>query len=69
MIKRLLNDKEDFEKWKKSISHHVLIENGEEQPSNYPCIVVDKYVVDFYVKDKDYLYYMFVYLEDFKNDK
>lgn len=67
MTKTLLNNKEDFEKWKKSNSHHVLIEDEEEQPSNYPCIVVDKYIEDFYLEDVDYLYYTFVYLEDFKN--
>lgn len=65
MEKILLNNKEDFEKWKGSNSHHILIENDEEYPSNYPCIVVDKYTEDFYNDDGDYLYYTFVYLEDF----
>lgn len=68
MTKTLLNNKEEFEKWKKSNIHHILIENEEEQPSNYPCIVVDKYIEDYYVDDSDFLYYMFVYLNDFKNE-
>ena len=68
MTKTLLNNKEDFEKWKKSNSHHVLIENEEEQPSNYPCIVVDNYDCEWY-RDFAYVYYTFIYLEDFKDDK
>lgn len=68
MTKTLLNNKEDFEKWKKLNSHHVLIENEEEHPSNYPCIVVGKYDCEYY-RDYDYIYYTFIYLDDFKNDK
>ena len=68
MTKTLLNNKEDFENWKKSNSHYILIDTEEEQPSNYPCIVVDKYVEEYYHGD-DYLYYTFIYLSDFKNDK
>ena len=67
MTKTLLNNKEDFEKWKKSNSHYILIENDEEYPNNYPCIVVDKYVAECY-HGYDYLYYTFIYLSDF-NDK
>lgn len=65
MTKKLLNNKEDFEAWKESNSHHILIENDEEYPLNYPCVVVDKYVENYYVDDSDFLYYMFVYLSDF----
>ena len=68
MTKTLLNNKEDFEKWKNSNSHHILIENEEEQPSDYPCIVVDKYIVESY-NGYDYLYYTFIYLSDFTKDK
>ena len=66
MTKTLLNNEEDFEKWKKENSLHILIESDEEYPLNYPCIVVDKYNEDYYVDDSDFLYYTFVYLEDFK---
>lgn len=69
MTKTLLNNKEDFEKWITSNSHHILIDEEEEYPSNYPCIVVDKYIEDYY-HDDDYLYYIFIYLSDFfKDDK
>lgn len=67
MAKALLNNKEEFERWKEENSHYLLIENNEECPSNYPCIVVDKYVCEYY-NDDDYLYYTFVYLSDFKNE-
>lgn len=68
MTKTLLNNKEDFEKWITSNSHYILNEHEEEQPSNYPCIVVVKYIVEYYRGD-DYLYYTFIYLSDFKDDK
>ncbi len=64
MTKTLLNNKEEFETWKESNSHYILIESAEEYPSNYPCIVVDKYIEDYY-RGEDYLYYTFVYLSDF----
>lgn len=67
MTKTLLNNKEEFESWKESNSHHILIDNEEEQPSIYPCIVVDKYIEDYYIDNSDFLYYMFVYLSDFRN--
>lgn len=65
MTKTLLNNEEEFQSWKGLHYRHILIENNEEYPSNYPCIVVDKYVCDYY-NDDDYLYYTFVYLSDFK---
>lgn len=64
MTKTLLNNKEDFEKWKGLNYRHILIENDEKYPSNYPCIVVDKYIEDYY-RYENYLYYTFVYLSDF----
>jgi hypothetical protein len=67
MTKTLLNNKEEFETWKESNSHYILSESAEEYPSNYPCIVVDKYVCEYY-NDDDYLYYTFVYLSDFRNE-
>jgi hypothetical protein len=42
----------------------VLIENDEEYPSNYPCMLVGKYVENYY-GEEDYVYYVFVYLSDF----
>jgi hypothetical protein len=65
MTKTLLNNEEEFQSWKGLNYRHILIENDEEQPSNYPCIVVDKYIEDYYGND-DYLYYTFIYLSDFK---
>lgn len=66
MTKTLLNNKEEFERWKEENSHYLLSGNNEEYPSNYPCIVVDRFVYEYY-DDEDYLYYTFVYLSDFKS--
>ena len=66
MTKTLLNNEEDFKEWKELNRHNILIEYNEEYPSNYPCIVVDKYIED-YIGDDNFVYYTFVYLEDFKS--
>ena len=64
MTKILLKNKEEFQSWKESNYRHILIENSEEYPSNYPCMLVEKYVENYYGED-DYVYYTFVYLSDF----
>ena len=64
MTKILLKNKEEFQSWKESNYRHILIENYEEYPSNYPCMLVEKYVENYYGED-DYVYYTFVYLNDF----
>lgn len=68
MQKILFNNKEEFQSWKEANSHHILIENDEEYPSNYPCLLVKKYT-EIYYGDEDFVYYIFVYLDDFISDE
>jgi len=65
-MKKLLNNKEDFENWKSNKSKRfILCEEDEEYPSNYPCVISELTVINCY-GDKDYLHYQFIYLKDFK---
>lgn len=64
IIKELLNSKIDFEYWSADYSSDFTISSNEDEPKHYPCIVVYKYVESEYIKD--YVYYEFVYLNDFE---
>lgn len=64
IIKELLNSKIDFERWGDNNLSDFAISSNEDEPKHYPCIIVYKYVESEYIKD--YVYYEFVYLDDFK---
>lgn len=64
IFKELLNSKIDFESWGDNNLSDFAISSNEDEPKHYPCIIVYKYVESEYIKD--YVYYEFVYLNDFK---
>ena len=66
-MKTLLNDQKDFKGWLEITQLHFLPYpiSGPIEPTEYPCIVVED-TVDNYYGDKDFSYYEFVYLKDFK---
>lgn len=64
MKKILLKNKEVFQSWRELNYLSILIENDEKYPTNYPCILITKDVEDCYM-EKNYIYYAFVYLDDF----
>lgn len=64
ILKELLSSEIDFEYWSSGYSSDFLISSNEDKPKYYPCIVVYKYVESEYIKD--YVYYEFVYLDDFE---
>ena len=62
MTKLLLNNKKEFIEWKgNNYPYFSLIHYDDEEPTHYPCVVVE-HVVDDYYSDKDYLHYIFVYI-------
>lgn len=64
-MKTLINNKEEFLNWLQYNYKYEPIPYDENEPKNYPCIVVEKVENNFY-NDNDWLHYCFVYLEDFK---
>lgn len=64
IIKELLNSEIDFKYWSAGYSFDFAFSSNEDEPKHYPCIVVYKYVESEYIKD--YVYYEFVYLDDFE---
>lgn len=64
MRKILLKNKEVFQSWRELNYLSILIENDEKYPSKYPCILIKKDVEDCCM-EKNYIYYTFVYLDDF----
>lgn len=67
IIKEVLNDKIDFENWRNNHLLDLAISSNEDEPKQYPCIIVYKYIDSEYINVIDYVYYEFVYLDDFKN--
>lgn len=69
MFKKLLNNREDFEKWinkVEEILHNDSFDwNNCAAPENYPCIVA-WCIVDEMFYENDSLYHEFIYLTDFK---
>lgn len=65
IIKEVLNSKIDFENWSDNHLSDIVISSNEDEPKHYPCIIVYKYIESECIKD--YVYYEFVYLDDFKN--
>lgn len=64
IMKRLLNNKEDFDNWCENIAPDNIFTYDEDIPNNYPCVVVFTYIDE---TDRIYsdVYYEFVYLSDF----
>lgn len=65
-MKRLFNNKEEFTGWINDYNNNRFYVNSyeEEEPLNYPCVVIynEKENFNSYRDDLDY---EFVYLEDF----
>lgn len=66
-MKTLLKDQKDFRGWLENTQLYFLAYPicGNPEPTEYPCVVVED-TVDNYYGDKDFSYYEFVYLKDFK---
>lgn len=67
-MKRLFNNKEEFIDWISYYKTSKFYVNSyeEEEPLNYPCVVIYNETENFN-SYKDNLDYEFVYLEDFNN--
>lgn len=63
-MKRLLNNKEDFDSWRTNNDSFDCISYDEDEPKYYPCVVTSM-VIDAGYSIRDDLYYEFVYLQDF----
>lgn len=66
-MKRLLNNKEDFDNWCEDNDLCNYNSYEEDEPKYYPCIVSFRFA-DSGGFIYDELYYEFVYLEDFELD-
>ena len=65
IIKELLTSENDFKYWIDGYSFDIPISSNEEEPKQYPCVVVYKFEESSYI-NKDFVYYDFVYLNDFE---
>ena len=70
VLKRKLNNLQDWQNWHDWISERFGIENiingDTETPMNYPCIVSwYEYEDSFFCNDDDICAYNFIYLSDF----
>lgn len=65
IIKELLNSKIDFKYWSDGYSSDFVISSSEDEPKQYPCVIVYKIEESNY-SIKDFVYYDFVYLNDFE---
>ena len=63
-MKFLLSNKEDFDNWWECNDSYNHISYEEDAPKCYPCIVSFR-IVNSYDSIYDFLYYEFVYLQDF----
>lgn len=67
-MKTLLNNKEDFDFWRKNNDSYNCISYEEDEPKYYPCVVTFRILSTGYSIYDD-LYYEFIYLQDFELDK
>lgn len=66
-MKRLFDNKEEFTDWISGYTNSFYVNSyEEEEPLNYPCVVIYNERENFN-SYKDDLNYEFVYLEDFTN--
>lgn len=63
-MKVLINNREDFDNWRECNDSYKHISYDEDAPKYYPCIVSFR-IVNSYDSMYDFLYYEFVYLQDF----
>lgn len=63
-MKVLINNREDFDNWCECHNSFNRISYEEDEPINYPCIVIFRVLSTGYSIYDD-LYYEFVYLQDF----
>lgn len=68
-MKRLFDNKEEFTDWISGYNRNRFYVNSyeEEEPLNYPCVVIYTESENFN-SYRDDLDYEFVYLEDFTNE-
>ena len=68
ILKDKLESREDFSEWKESNKNYLTFASSDDEPVNYPCVVVYYLDENDFVLNADVLTYEFVYLSDF-NDK
>lgn len=68
IMKVLINNREDFDNWCECNDSYNLISYTEDEPKYYPCIISFRFA-DSYHDNLYYLYYEFIYLQDFELDK
>lgn len=66
--KELLEKKEDFLKWKDVNENYLKFASTDNEPVNYPCVIVHYLDENDYVLNASALTYEFVYLSDFSEN-